>query len=187
MSVVITLWVLVTKYQTITFIMNSRTSCHDSPPTTSAPDSGSRKIFIIAESYGQIITQKFMSCCHIIVWQKCEDSVMRLASTQGTQPAVSILEGNHINFGWTVWLVRIKKSPYSWLRKPEPRFKTCKKKFFFSGSSVCIWKSEKPLKGGRTWMKTDKTSSLFTHKSPHTMVEVPSSNMEIRKMLVNTQ
>ncbi len=181
MSAIITLWVLVTKYQTITFIMNSRTSCHDSPLTTSAPDSGSRKVFIIAESYGQIITQKFMSCCHIIVWQKCEDSVMRLASTRGTQPAVSILEGNHISFGWRVCLVRIKKSPYSWLRKPEPRFKTCKKKFF-PGSSVCIWKSENPLKG-RTWMETNKTSSLFTH----TMVEVSSSNMEIRKMLVNTQ
>jgi hypothetical protein len=89
---------LVTKYQTITFIMNSRTSCHDSPLTTSAPDSGSRKIFIIAESYGQVITQKFMSCCHIIVWQKCEDSVMRLASTQGTQPAVSILERQPCKF-----------------------------------------------------------------------------------------
>lgn len=129
----------------------------------------------------KLLHKIFMSCCHIIVWQKCEDSVMRLASTQGTQPAVSILEGNHINFGWTVCLVRIKKSPCSWLQKPEARFKTCKKKFFFSGSSVCIWKSEKPLKGGRTLMKTDKTSSLFTHKSPHTMVEVSSSNMEIRK------
>jgi hypothetical protein len=36
-------------------------------------------------------------------------------------------------------------------------------------------------------MKTNKTSSLFTRTSPHTMVEVSSSNMEIRKMLVNTQ